>query len=513
MNITSKINNKLITISEAEEFCKDAKNENKKVVLAHGIFDLFHIGHVRHLENAKKNGDFLLVSISEDKYVNKGPGRPVFPAQMRAELLSALQIIDKIIINDGPTAINVINQVKPDIYIKGVEYADADKDVTGKIAEEKKAIENAGGKLVFTDDIVFSSSTLINKHLDIYDPKLREYLDNVRNKGLLDKIKSALNAVSNYKVLLVGDTIIDEYQHVTSMGKSAKENMIAVRFQNKELFAGGVIAAANHVASICAEVEVITCLGEYDSYEELIRESLKPNIKLNVIHRTNSPTTRKSRFVEQPYVRKMFEVYFFEDSPLDENTQKQLDKCIEDKIREFDLTIVTDFGHGMISDSTIDILEKGSRFLAVNAQSNSANHGYNLVTKYPIADYICIDAPEARLAVADKYSDIEVLISEKLTREIHCPNIAVTHGDSGCITYSKGEGIDSIPAFTKTVVDTVGAGDAFLSITSPIVASGAPLEIVGFIGNAAGALKVGIIGHRQSVEKAPLVKYITALLK
>jgi len=63
------------------------------------------------------------------------------------------------------------------------------------------------------------------------------------------------------------------------------------------------------------------------------------------------------------------------------------------------------------------------------------------------------------------------------------------------------------------VVDTVGAGDAFLSVTAPLVQSGVPMELVGLIGNAVGAMKVGIVGHRQSVQRVPLMKFLTALLK
>jgi sugar/nucleoside kinase (ribokinase family) len=108
---------------------------------------------------------------------------------------------------------------------------------------------------------------------------------------------------------------------------------------------------------------------------------------------------------------------------------------------------------------------------------------------------------------------MESLIRDKLAPRTQCQRIIVTHGDTGCITYDANEGIHTIPAFTQTIVDTVGAGDAFLSVTSPFVASGAPLDLVGFLGNAAGAMKVGIVGHRRSIEKIPFVKYITRLLK
>ena len=74
-------------------------------------------------------------------------------------------------------------------------------------------------------------------------------------------------------------------------------------------------------------------------------------------------------------------------------------------------------------------------------------------------------------------------------------------------------GVMRMPAFTKTVVDTVGAGDAFFAVGAPLAAVGAPMEVVSFVGNAAGGLKVGIVGHRRSIEKIPLLKYVTTLLK
>ena len=139
--------------------------------------------------------------------------------------------------------------------------------------------------------------------------------------------------------------------------------------------------------------------------------------------------------------------------------------------------------------------------------------GYNLIHKYPRADFVCIDAPEARLAVTDKVSPIEDIISRKLTGKINCSNFIITNGKHGCVTHKRGGVVHTIPAVTKSVVDTVGAGDAFLALAAPLVASKAALNQVGFIGNVAGALKVAIVGHRKSVEKAPLLKSLTALLK
>src|SRR5262249_50095760 len=147
-----------------------------------------------------------------------------------------------------------------------------------------------------------------------------------------------------------------------------------------------------------------------------------------------------------------------------------------------------------------------ARFLAVNTQTNSANAGYNLITKYPRASYICIDTPEAQLAVGDRLLPIGDVAQQIVTQRVDCPNIIITHGKNGCLTYQRGSTAHRAPALARKVVDTVGAGDAFLSVTAPLIAAGGAIERVGFIGNVVGALKVEIVGHRKAVEKVALVK-------
>ncbi len=504
---------KIHSLDRLAELVGDARAAGRNIVLAHGVFDLMHLGHIRHLQEARSCGDALVVTLTADRHVNKGPGRPVFNQQMRAEMIAALEFVDWVAINDAPTATPILRSLKPSVYVKGIEYAEAADDVTGGIIEEREAVEAGGGRIHFTDDITFSSSSLINQHLGIYDEELRSYLDGIRTSTLRNELVALIDSVSNLEVTLVGDTIIDEYQYVEPLGKSPKENMIATRFRDRELFAGGVIAAANHVAGFCAKVKVVTCLGEDESFEELVRHSLRPNVELHIVPIAGRPTVRKCRFIDSGYLRKMFEVYTFDETPIHGAEEATLEAMVRDICGAADVVIATDFGHGMITPRIVDALQESAKFLAVNTQTNSANLGYNLITRYARADYICIDAPEARLAMADKFSDLSDMIVDKLAQRVDCPQLIVTRGKQGCTTFSRHTGLHDIPSFTKTVVDTVGAGDAFLAVTSPLVAAGGRMDHIGFIGNAAGAMKVGIVGHRRSVEKAPLVKYITALLK
>ncbi len=511
--MTRDIREKIKSLDEIANIAVRERAAGRTVVLCHGVFDLVHMGHVRHLRSAREEGDILVVTLTNDRDVNKGPGRPIFTEELRAEMLAALEQVDWVAISPFPSAEKIIEQIRPSVYVKGSDYANPDDDVTGKINVERAAVERHGGRIAFTRDITFSSSSLINQYMDVFDPELRKYLADARDRGIEEQIKSYIDKIAELRVLIVGDAIIDEYQYVDAMGKSAKENMIATKFSSSERFAGGVFAAANHIASFCKEVEIITVLGTEDSHEEFIREHLLSNVRLTPIHRDGVPTTRKSRFVDAGYMRKLFEVYFFDDSPPSKALSDGLHSLIKERAGEFDLVIVTDFGHGMLDQGAIKVLREHARFLAVNTQTNSANLGYNLVTRYPSADFICIDAPEAQLAARDRFSRIEDIVSNNLTRQIDCGRFIVTHGQNGCVMYGAETGVMRMPAFTKTVVDTVGAGDAFFAIGAPLAAVGAPMEVVSFAGNAAGGLKVGIVGHRRSIEKIPLLKYVSTLLK
>jgi rfaE bifunctional protein nucleotidyltransferase chain/domain len=504
---------KVKSIEEIAAIAQSCRERGQAVVQAHGAFDLVHLGHVRHLEAARRLGEVLIVTLTADRFVNKGPGRPVFNETLRAEMLAALECVDWVAISESPDAVHSISAIRPDFYVKGQDYVNPDGDVTGKIVLEREAVEAQGGQISFTDDLVFSSTELINRHFNVFEPSVRDHLDTLRRGGGLADMLDLIEQVRDFRVVLVGDAIIDEYQYTPPIGKPPKENLIAARFQNRELFAGGVFAAANHVAAFCKHVEIVTCLGGAHGYEELIRKNLRPNVELHAVTREGASTTLKQRFVDPSQMRKLFEVYFMDDEPLLPAVQARVDALIAARAATADVVIVTDFGHGLIAQTSIESLTKSSRFLAVSSQSNSANMGYNLITKYPRSDYVCIDATEARLAVADRLTNLGDVTRQLLDGRIDCPKMIVTHGQHGCITCERGGALHTIPAVARKVIDTVGAGDAFLSVTAPLVAAGGSLDRVGFIGNIVGALKVEIVGHRRSVDKAAVVKGLTGLLR
>lgn len=129
------------------------------LVQCHGCFDIVHPGHIRHLRFAAAQGDRLVISVTADAFVNKGPGRPMFSHDLRAENMAALEFVDWVVIHHAPTATDLLKVVRPDIYIKGAEYA-----INGdpRFAEERGIVESFGGRVLFSSgDVVFSSTSLV----------------------------------------------------------------------------------------------------------------------------------------------------------------------------------------------------------------------------------------------------------------------------------------------------------------------------------------------------------------
>jgi len=504
---------KIKSIDELETIAERVRREGRKIVLAHGVFDILHIGHKRHLDIGKKQGDVLIVTITTDLLVNKGPGRPIFSEKLRAEMLAGLASVDFVGISSNPGAEYVIDKIRPDIYLKGSEYSVEENDVTGRITTERVGVERHGGKVVFTEDITFSSSSLANRVLQLYPDEANQYLKDLRSRISLQELLAPLRALQNTRCLVVGDSILDEYVYVEPLGKPSKENIIATRYREREVFCGGVLATANLTAQFCGSVDLVTLLGSTESHEEFIRSSLAPNINLVPFFREGAQTTVKSRLVDPGYIKKLIEVAYLADALLTPETQDELNSWVEKEIENYDVVIVNDFGHGMIDETLIDILCSKAKFLAVNAQTNSANRGYNLVTKYPRADLVCIDEPEARLAVADRNSPIERIVCEKLKRRMNCRNFIITHGKLGCLVAKDCGALHRIPALIDEAIDTIGAGDAFFSVAAPLVGSGCDPFLAAFVGNAVGAMKVRIVGQRHQISSAEVVKYLTSLLK
>lgn len=281
-----------------------------------------------------------------------------------------------------------------------------------------------------------------------------------------------LSRIRDFRVLVVGDGILDIYQYVQPIGKAVKENALSSMVGKLEKFQGGVWAAAEHTRGFCAEVDILR----------------------------GNKCMWNTRLVDEVYLRKLHVLHELKIGTPDDLKLKEVHEQEYD-IRSYDLVIITDFGHGTLTKQLIERLTREARYLAVNAQTNSTNYGFNLITKYPRADFVVVDELEARLAAHDNESPIEDVILA-----LGFQKIIVTMGANGAVGFDGA--FERQKALTEQVVDTMGAGDAFLCVTAPFAAAGFSMKQLLRIGNAAGAIKCAVVGHRNSVTREQLEKHL-----
>jgi rfaE bifunctional protein nucleotidyltransferase chain/domain len=504
--------NKIFQLDALSNKLRNLKEVGTRIVMCHGVFDLVHPGHIKHFQAAKKEGDCLVVTVTSDQFASKGPGRPVFNEKLRVESLAAIEMVDYVAISNFPTAIDSIKKIEPDVYVKGDEYADPNNDLTGKISEEKDVVESVGGRIHFTSVETYSSSSLINSQIQLFSTATEEWLSKFRRNHSAEDILAGFDQISEWNALVIGEAIIDEYVFCDALGKSAKDPILAFKYGSIETYSGGSLAVANHMAGYLKNVGLITILGEQKSREDFIVDSLRDNVQAHLVMSPEVPTIHKRRFIDRHSGAKSFELYEMVDQPLSKEVEAKALQKIRQIIGDYDMVVVTDYGHGMLTPAIIELLVTEAKFLSVNTQANAGNRGFNTLTRYPRADYVSIAGNELELEIRAREQPMSDLLLE-LVDQIDCPRFTITLGKDGSLHYDRVTGFIEVPALAVKIVDRVGAGDAVLAVTTPLVLKNFSWDVVGFIGNLAGAEMVGHLGNRNYLDRVNMSKHVRALLK
>ena len=507
------MNEKIKTLEELKETVVKLKAKGKIIVHCHGVFDLLHIGHIKHFQEAKTFGDVLVVTITPDEFVRKGSNRPAFTTSLRLEALAALESIDFVAANEWPIAVETIKTIQSDIYCKGPDFKNHADDITGKIVDEEEAVKSVGGEIRYTSDITFSSSSLLNKFGDVYNESQKAFIKKVLKGQSFNEIKIMVDELENLNVLVVGETIIDQYVFCEALGKSGKEPVLVLRNLNMEQYAGGAAAIVRHLSDFCGTVSLLSMLGEQKEYEDFVLDSLPGNIEPYFIYKEDAPTITKKRYVDYISKNKSLGVYSINDSQMNGENQNQLHVYLDNLIPKHDLVIVSDYGHGFISRKTAENLSNLAIFTSLNAQINAANIGYHTMNNYRDIDCTIINETELRHELRDREGNVEMLMKQ-LSENLQAKNLVVTQGSGGATLFDSGRNkFHDCPAFASTVVDKIGAGDAMLALISCSLKSGFDADLSLFMGSLAAAQSVETIGNSTPVSKIQLLKTIQHAIK
>ena len=490
MDLYKKYSHKLVKIDFIKKKVGKFPRKNK-IILCHGVFDIVHPGHIRHLTYAKSQCDILVVSCTSDKFIDKGVYRPHIPQKMRALNLAALEMVDFVLIDDNKKPLNLLNKLKPDFFAKGFEYTS--KGLPQATQEEKNVIDRYGGKLIFTPgDIVYSSTKFLNyspPNLDL------EKLDLIMktNQISFDELISIVKKLNTLSVHVLGDSIVDTYTRTNFIGGQTKTPTFSVLYDKEENYVGGAAIVALHLKAAGAKVS-FTSLVSNDKKGKFVKDQLKKNkITSTFFEEKNRPTTNKNTFISSNY--RLLKVDTLSNAPITEETLEKILKNIRKS--KSDIVVYSDFRHGIFNPSSITKLLNAIPKKIFKVGDSQVASRWGNITQFRNFDLITPNEREARFSLADQDSTVGKLAGLLLERTKY-KNLILKLGSRGvfCNGYVKNKYSPfSIGAFAKNVVDPVGSGDALLAYSSLVLKKSKSLIKSSIIGSFAAACECETEGN------------------
>jgi rfaE bifunctional protein kinase chain/domain/rfaE bifunctional protein nucleotidyltransferase chain/domain len=489
-------NRKVCTLEALLAHRNAARGEGRTVVHCHGCFDIVHPGHIQHLQFARSLGDVLVVSVSADRHVNKGAARPLIPDGLRAASVAALECVDHVYVNPDPTAVGLLESVRPDVYVKGSEY---ERSNDPRFLAERETVTRHGGRVVFSScDVVYSSTALIGS-LGGADRLRDEKLDRLRERhGLTDAhLHGLLARGRGRRVVVVGDYILDRYHFCDATGVAGEGPMMSLRAVEARDYDGGAGVVALHLAGLGARPVLVSALAD----DEVSRGAAIRLTEAGVDLRCSRPRRRvvtKHRYLVDH--SKLFKVDEGAAAPADSAEEDRIATRILDASDGAAAVVFADFGYGVITAGLLDrILPDLRTRVPVLAADVSGKQGDLL--RYRGVDLLCPSEREAREAQHDFSGGLGAVAWNLLTATAARQAI-ITMGKQGLITFERDEQSaaerlrsEYLPALCPQGVDPLGCGDALLATATLTLCAGGSLQAAALLGSLAAAVEVREVGN------------------
>lgn len=467
---------------------KESLGPQKRIVFVSGIFNIVHLGHLRLLKFASECGDCLVVGIKGDQTHGV-----LVPLADRIEMLKNSAFIDHVLnISDSPES--VIEVLRPAVVVKGKEHEN-------QFNPELPVLDSFGGILRFgSGESSFSSVEMIKKEIDrIGNPGFQvnqRFLE--RHKTSQYELAALMNSIKNIKMLVIGDTIVDEYINCDALGMSQEDPTLVVTPLNSQKFIGGASIVAAHASSLGANTNFFSITGN-DEEGSFVEDELQDfNVHHHLFTDPSRMTTLKQRY--RSHSKTLLRVNRLRTHEIDRVLQKQMYEKILDQLSDCQLVVFSDFSYGCLPQNLVDdiVRECLQRKIFISADSQSSSQigdisrfrGMNLVTP---------TEREARLATNDFSSGL-VVVAEKLRKKSEIRNVIITLGNEGILIHAETNKdnlwlTDRLSALNSSPVDVAGAGDSFLTVASMVLAVGGSIWEASALGSIASACQVSRSGN------------------
>lgn len=504
---------KILNVAALVDKTNQAKEQNHRIVLCHGHFNVLHPGHLRFIQFAHEQGDQLLVSVLGDKLLSDEERKRYFNQDERAEGVAALQNVDWVLILDEISMPEVIKIVKPSVYVLGKEFEEnQDERVQQYIAE----VEANNGKILFSSGEVHYASAefLSHPYEEIEKDSVRKFHMACRRHHIkLEHLKNYINQFPKLNLAVIGDTIVDQYVACDALGMSAEAPVITVKELEAKEFIGGASIVASHLRSLGAQCHFFSVIGD-DQPGKFAREELvKHGVDSHLFTDNGRPTTFKIRYMVNN--QKLFRVSRLQDYSINKKIESKIIAKLKKLAPQLDGIIISDFVYGVITDSLLSAISKIAKTNRVKMFGDlQCSTQVGNVLKFKNFDFLCPTERETRIALSDHESGLEKLALNllKLTKTA---NLLITLGSEGFVAHEIGNESKVVksqhfPALISNPVDVVGAGDSLLSAISISKCSGANLMEASAIGTCVAAIAVNRIGN-VSVTAKELSQFLNRL--
>ena len=485
-------------------------SEKESVILCYGHFNIIHPGHIRYLEYARKHGSKLVVSIQGDKAFRDSGRKHHFSEQDRASGVAFLHIVDQVIPLGDSSLKDVIYALKPDQLILGKEF---ERSRSLEMEEAKSLLLKQGGLVLYhAGEIQYASSDLLKESLlDIRQERCRLFRAACERQTL--KTASLLQSINKFKeasLLVIGDTILDQYIACDAVGMSAEAPVIVVRELESRDYIGGAAIVAAHVQALGAKCHFVSVVGQDNNAKKVKQELKRLRVDHRIIEEPSRPTTLKIRYMVDN--QKIFRVSRLKEHSLPPTVEKQVINEIKRIAPQVRGILVSDFVYGMITSRVLEtiyaVADRHHLLLFGDLQCSSQ---IGNIGKFKDFNLLCPTEREARIALDAKEEGLE-WIANTLIDKTKSDNIVMKLGADGFIAYetkaNRFVNRQHFAALTVNPVDLSGAGDSLLAALAVGICSGASLMQASALGACMAALTTQTVGNIP-VSQQQLQSYVS----
>ena len=467
------------------------------VVLCHGHFNMIHPGHIRYLEYARKYGSRLMVSVQGDLTFRGLELRHHFSEQERAAGVAALHLVDQVILLGDRSLEDLIEVLRPDHLVLGKEFEHQRHD---EVKEVINLMQKLGGSTLYhAGETHYASAELLRENqFNLNEERLRLFQQACNKQRMpLQSMLKALALFDDASLLVIGDTIVDQYVACDALGMSAEAPVIVVRELESREYLGGAAIVAAHVHALGAKCHYLSVVGEDANASLVDRELQRLGVSHCLIEDRSRPTTYKIRYLVDN--QKIFRVSRLKEHSLSQAIEEKVIREIKQIAPRVRGILVSDFVYGIVTPRVLEtIVAVADRYELLVFGDLQCSSQIGSVSRFKNFHLLCPTEREARVALGTQDEGVE-WVANTLMEQTCTKNLIMKLGAEGFIAYeTEVDGFlnrQHFPALNVNPVDVAGAGDSLLAALSVGLCSGAPLMHSSALGACMAALAVQTVGN------------------